>query len=168
MEITNSGSQGWSILDSLKPYLANGSIKMIAATTEGEYQRYVQGKNATEDRFQPVKVEPLNNEKTQKVIETRMKGKFPSNFAKTLVTKSQALRGAQPRKAVKLFETVVQYAKQEGKKASLDSIGQMVKIMKENEPPPGRQRSSMCSNCQTGLGLLARVIVNTRRSPVQQ
>jgi type VI secretion system protein VasG len=48
----------------LKPALARGGLRTIAATTWGEYKRYFQKDAALARRFQPIKVEPPSPETT--------------------------------------------------------------------------------------------------------
>lgn len=55
----------------LKPALANGQLRVIGATTEIEYERYVRADGALERRFQPVHVEELGRDETLQVLRAR-------------------------------------------------------------------------------------------------
>jgi ATP-dependent Clp protease ATP-binding subunit ClpC len=55
----------------LKPALANGQLRVIGATTEIEYERYVKADGALERRFQPVHVEELGRDETLQVLRAR-------------------------------------------------------------------------------------------------
>jgi ATP-dependent Clp protease ATP-binding subunit ClpA len=55
----------------LKPALANGQLRVIGATTEREYNRYIGGDSALERRFQPIHVGELNREQTLEVLRGR-------------------------------------------------------------------------------------------------
>lgn len=55
----------------LKPGLANGQLRVIGATTEIEYERYVRADSALERRFQPVHVEELGRAETLQVLRAR-------------------------------------------------------------------------------------------------
>jgi ATP-dependent Clp protease ATP-binding subunit ClpA len=55
----------------LKPALAGGQIRVIGATTEYEYGRYVRADAALERRFQPVRVSELGREQTLDVMRAR-------------------------------------------------------------------------------------------------
>lgn len=57
----------------LKPALANGQIRVIGATTEHEYGRYVRADAALERRFQPVRVAELGRERTLEVLRARQR-----------------------------------------------------------------------------------------------
>jgi ATP-dependent Clp protease ATP-binding subunit ClpB len=55
----------------LKPALASGHVRVIGATTEHEYARYVRADAALERRFQPVRVAELGREQTLEVLSAR-------------------------------------------------------------------------------------------------
>jgi len=52
----------------LKPALARGEIKLIGATTNGEYRKYIEKDPALERRFQPVKIEEPTDTKTFEIL----------------------------------------------------------------------------------------------------
>ncbi|MBD3245269.1 MAG: AAA domain-containing protein [Candidatus Moranbacteria bacterium] len=52
----------------LKPALAKGDLKIIGATTFGEYKKYIEKDPALERRFQPIHVEEPNHKETKKII----------------------------------------------------------------------------------------------------
>jgi ATP-dependent Clp protease ATP-binding subunit ClpA len=55
----------------LKPALASGQLRVVGATTEFEYERYVQADGALERRFQPVRIEELGRQQTLDVLRAR-------------------------------------------------------------------------------------------------
>jgi ATP-dependent Clp protease ATP-binding subunit ClpA len=55
----------------LKPALAGGRLRVIGATTEAEYDRYIRGDSALERRFQPVLVRELGRDETIRVLQAR-------------------------------------------------------------------------------------------------
>ncbi len=55
----------------LKPALVRGDIRIIGATTGGEYDRWIRGDPALERRFQPVLVEELDAVQTWEVLVAR-------------------------------------------------------------------------------------------------
>jgi ATP-dependent Clp protease ATP-binding subunit ClpA len=55
----------------LKPALMRGDIRVIGATTEGEYDKWIRGDPALERRFQPVAVEELDEVQTWEVLVAR-------------------------------------------------------------------------------------------------
>ncbi len=55
----------------LKPALVRGDVRLIGATTSGEYDRWIRGDPALERRFQPVAVEELDTIQTWEVLVAR-------------------------------------------------------------------------------------------------
>src|SRR5919197_1728762 len=55
----------------LKPALVRGDIRVIGATTGGEYDKWIRGDPALERRFQPVAVEELDEVQTWEVLVAR-------------------------------------------------------------------------------------------------
>ena len=55
----------------LKPALAGGRIRVIGATTESEYNTYIQSDAALERRFQPIRIDELAREATLQVLRAR-------------------------------------------------------------------------------------------------
>ncbi len=52
----------------LKPVLARGELSCIAATTDGEYRRFIEPDEALERRFQPIRIQELTAEQTLNVL----------------------------------------------------------------------------------------------------
>ena len=52
----------------LKPALARGEIKLIGATTNGEYRKYIEKDPALERRFQPVRIEEPSSAKAFEIL----------------------------------------------------------------------------------------------------
>jgi ATP-dependent Clp protease ATP-binding subunit ClpA len=57
----------------LKPALAGGLIRVIGATTEYEYGRYIRADAALERRFQPIRVAEHGREETLEVLRARQR-----------------------------------------------------------------------------------------------
>ncbi|MGH9258991.1 MAG: AAA family ATPase [Acidimicrobiales bacterium] len=55
----------------LKPALVRGDIRIVGATTSGEYDRWIRGDPALERRFQPVLVDELDAVQTWEVLVAR-------------------------------------------------------------------------------------------------
>lgn len=55
----------------LKPALASGQLRVIGATTEIEYERFIRSDAALERRFQPVLIRELGREETLEVLRAR-------------------------------------------------------------------------------------------------
>ena len=59
---------GCDVANILKPYLDRGDIKMIGATTDEEYDKYVDNDRAFKRRFVPINVKEPNNETVFKIL----------------------------------------------------------------------------------------------------
>jgi len=57
----------------LKPSLASGHLRVIGATTEFEYNRYIRTDAALERRFQPVRIVELDREQTIEILQARLR-----------------------------------------------------------------------------------------------
>ena len=55
----------------LKPALSRGALRVIGATTRGEYERWILPDAALERRFHPLDVAPLGREQTLEVLRAR-------------------------------------------------------------------------------------------------
>jgi ATP-dependent Clp protease ATP-binding subunit ClpC len=62
------GSSGMDAANILKPALANGSIRLIGATTDTEYRQYIEKDAALERRFEPVRVAEPSAQETVKML----------------------------------------------------------------------------------------------------
>ena len=69
-ELHNLIGQG-TALGAAKPALVRGDIRIIGATTGGEYDKWIRGDPALERRFQPVMVEELDAIQTWEVLVAR-------------------------------------------------------------------------------------------------
>ncbi len=56
----------------LKPALVRGDFRVIGATTDDEYERWVRGDPALERRFQPIPVRELSSEETVQILRARL------------------------------------------------------------------------------------------------
>ncbi len=126
------GSQGGSdAANLLKPALARGELRTIAATTWSEYKKYIERDPALERRFQMVKIDEPSEDNAC-VMLRGTKGKFEeyhgipiSNeaVAATVMFGSRYISGRQlPDKAVDLMDTAAARVKmiQSSKPAKLD------------------------------------------------
>jgi ATP-dependent Clp protease ATP-binding subunit ClpC len=70
-----SGGGNMDVANILKPYLTNGDLKVIGATTFDEYQKYIEEDEALARRFQTIFVEEINEDDAKKVMRM-LKGQF--------------------------------------------------------------------------------------------
>ncbi|HPO50934.1 MAG TPA: AAA family ATPase, partial [Spirochaetota bacterium] len=67
----------------LKPALARGELRCIAATTNEEYQKYFQRDTALERRFYPIRIPELDKDATLSIL-NRLKPKMEEHFKTTI------------------------------------------------------------------------------------
>jgi ATP-dependent Clp protease ATP-binding subunit ClpA len=73
--LIGQGSASGSAMDAanmLKPALARGDFRMIGATTDEEYERWIVGDPALERRFQKIAVRELSPAETLEILRTRV------------------------------------------------------------------------------------------------
>jgi len=73
--LIGQGSASGSAMDAanmLKPALARGEFRMLGATTDEEYERWILGDPALERRFQKIAVRELSPAETLEILRTRM------------------------------------------------------------------------------------------------
>ncbi len=63
-----SGGGGMDAANLIKPALARGQIRLIGATTEEEYTKYLEKDKALDRRFEKIKVEEPNEEEAVRII----------------------------------------------------------------------------------------------------
>ena len=101
----------------LKPAMTNGSIKIIAATTDSEYEQYIRPDGALARRFCEISVPSLDSNSTTEVLEKinrqeRALGK--ANFSDSIVAEvvkiSSQLQASmpfgEPARAIKVFSSL--------------------------------------------------------------
>jgi ATP-dependent Clp protease ATP-binding subunit ClpA len=77
-ELHNQIGQGTAIgvamdaANMLKPALVRGDFRVIGATTDDEYERWVRGDPALERRFQPIPVRELSADETVQILRARL------------------------------------------------------------------------------------------------
>ncbi len=78
------------IANILKPYLSNGDIKLIGATTEKEYNKYILRDSAFSRRFEKIIIKEPNNDALKKIIAEQIKNneyKYKIKFDFTSIEK---------------------------------------------------------------------------------
>lgn len=103
----------------LKPALVRPDIRVIGATTQVEYDRWVKGDPALERRFQPVVIRELTSEETLEILRarrTRLEHHHAVAIADEAVVAAQVLTDrfvtdrAQPDKAIDVLDEACAHA----------------------------------------------------------
>ncbi|MFZ5979822.1 MAG: AAA family ATPase [Candidatus Zixiibacteriota bacterium] len=89
--IVGTGGGGGDAANLLKPVLARGQIRLIGATTEEEYIKYLEKDKALERRFEKIKIEEPNFEDAVRIVKGVVK-KYEEHHKITY--KPEALVGA--------------------------------------------------------------------------
>lgn len=123
----------------LKPALARGEIKLIGATTDDEYSRFIEIDEALDRRFQPVRVPELGLEQTLGILKEIAK-RFSSkhrievseNVLRMILAYSERFMRNRhfPDKAIDLLEQSIAFAEsQDKKRISSEDARQVVRRM---------------------------------------
>jgi len=103
----------------LKPALVRPDIRVIGATTQAEYDRWVKGDPALERRFQPLVVRELTSEETLEILRarrTRLEHHHAVAIADEAIVAAQVLTDrfvldrAQPDKAIDVLDEACAHA----------------------------------------------------------
>lgn len=120
----DTGDSTRDIAQQLKPALSRGEIKLIGATTDEEYRRFIEIDEALERRFQPVRVPELSAEQTFGILQDLAKGfssknkiEVGENILRLVLSYGERfLRNRHlPDKAIDLLEQTVGYAESKDK-----------------------------------------------------
>ncbi len=133
----------------LKPALARGELRTIAATTYSEYKKYIEKDAALERRFQPVRVE----EPSEEVCTTMLRGlreKFEA--AHDVIIQDEAIVAA-----TKLSARYISGRQLPDKAVDLlDTCGARVKVALQQKPAAVENVEVLIANYERELGALER------------
>lgn len=135
----DTGDSTRDIAQQLKPALARGDIRLIGATTDDEYRRFIETDEALERRFQPIQVPELSADQTLGILKELTKGfsennkiEVGDNILRLVLSYGERfLRNRHlPDKAIDLLEQTVGYAESKDKKrVTADDARQVVQRM---------------------------------------
>jgi ATP-dependent Clp protease ATP-binding subunit ClpC len=110
----------------LKPFLARGDLRVIAATTEDEYNRYIAQDEALARRFEQVRIPEPDRELTNRMVQARARSlaahhgiEIPEDMVvrATQLTNEHLPQKLQPYKSIDLLDMAACKARQLGKHA---------------------------------------------------
>jgi type VI secretion system protein VasG len=147
--LIGSGGGGNDAANLLKPALARGELRTIAATTYSEYKKYIEKDPALERRFQPVRVE----EPSVEVCTTMLRGlrdKFEE--AHNVIIQDEAIESA-----VRLSARYITGRQLPDKAVDLlDTCGARVKVAHQQKPADVENCEVMITNFERELAALQR------------
>ncbi|WP_050431070.1 type VI secretion system ATPase TssH [Chondromyces crocatus] len=144
------GSQGGGdAANLLKPALARGELRTIAATTWTEYKKYFEKDAALERRFQPVKVD----EPSEKVATVMLRGLRPKfEQAHNVIVRDEAVTAA-----VRLSARYISGRQLPDKAVDLlDTCSARVKVALQQKPAQVEDAEILIENLETELNSLER------------
>ncbi|MEZ4438085.1 MAG: type VI secretion system ATPase TssH [Polyangiaceae bacterium] len=147
--IGGGGGGGADAANLLKPALARGELRTIAATTYSEYKKYIEKDPALERRFQPVRVE----EPSIEVCTTMLRGirdKFEE--AHDVIIQDEAIEAA-----VRLSARYITGRQLPDKAVDLlDTCGARVKVALQQKPADVEDCEVLIANFERELGAIKR------------
>ncbi|HZO12804.1 MAG TPA: type VI secretion system ATPase TssH, partial [Polyangiaceae bacterium] len=147
--MSGQGGGGADAANLLKPALARGELRTIAATTYSEYKKYIEKDPALERRFQPVRVE----EPSEQVCVTMLRGlreKFED--AHNVIVQDEAIEAA-----VRLSARYITGRQLPDKAVDLlDTCGARVKVALQQKPAEIEDCEVLIANLERELGALER------------
>jgi len=147
--LMGGGGGGNDAANLLKPALARGELRTIAATTYSEYKKYIEKDAALERRFQPVRVE----EPSVEVCTTMLRGlreKFEEAHA--VIIQDEAIEAA-----VRLAARYITGRQLPDKAVDLlDTCGARVKVALQQKPAPVEDCEVLITNLERELAALKR------------
>lgn len=72
MGLGSRAEGGYSVMDVLKPHIASGTLRLIGATTDAEYRRYVEADSALCRRFEAIRVPEPDRSEVEAILESRV------------------------------------------------------------------------------------------------
>ena len=137
--IVNAGGSEGAInaADILKPYMARGDIKIIGATTEEEYEKYITNDKALDRRLEKVYIEEPSLDETISLMlqikneyEEYHHIKISDDVIKYLVTMADKLiiNKNNPDKSIELLDTVCSHVKLSNTKISSNNEEELNKL----------------------------------------
>lgn len=125
----NSGSV--SIANTMKPYLSDGTLILLGATTRDEYEKYVLSDMAMLRRISPVFVRELSIEETKKIVSEFCDGELSDELVSLCVEKSKEVSHLNnPDGSLEISDRVMARALYYGRVANENDVEYVVNRMK--------------------------------------
>lgn len=125
-------------LQALKPLLAESgrhNVRIILATTSDEYEQFIRGDEALNERIQPVKVNPTTRETVISILKSMKSRYVPSEIISNKlfedivdITDQYLPAQAQPRKSVVLFDAMIGWHNKYKKPFNQKTLSEVLKV----------------------------------------
>lgn len=120
-EIHMLGMPNYAVgLESLKPAMARGAIKLIGATTDEEYVQHIQGNQALDQRFQRFNISEPSNKIVFKILKDMWMKEIPNikfnpDLANTIIEYGRFFPAdSQPRKSIRMLDDMIGWHRSQG------------------------------------------------------
>lgn len=125
-------------LQALKPLLAESgrhNVRIILATTSDEYEQFIRGDEALNERIQPVKVNPTTRETVISILKSMKSRYVPTEIISNRlfedivdITDQYLPAQAQPRKSVVLFDAMIGWHNKYKKPFNQKTLSEVLKV----------------------------------------
>lgn len=125
-------------LQALKPLLAESgrhNVRIILATTSDEYEHFIRGDEALNERIQPVKVNPTTRETVISILKSMKSRYVPTEVISNKlfedivdITDQYLPAQAQPRKSVVLFDAMIGWHNKYKKPFNQKTLSEVLKV----------------------------------------
>lgn len=125
-------------LQALKPLLAESgrhNVRIILATTSDEYEQFIRGDEALNERIQPVKVNPTTRETVIGILKSMKSRYVPTEIISNKlfedivdITDQYLPAQAQPRKSVVLFDAMIGWHNKYKKPFNQKTLSEVLKV----------------------------------------
>lgn len=125
-------------LQALKPLLAESgrhNVRIILATTSDEYEQFIRGDEALNERIQPVKVNPTTRETVISILKSMKSRYVPTEIISNKlfedivdITDQYLPAQAQPRKSVVLFDAMIGWHNKYNKPFNQKTLSEVLKV----------------------------------------
>ena len=125
-------------LQALKPLLAESgrhNVRIILATTSDEYEQFIRGDEALNERIQPVKVNPTTRDTVISILKSMKSRYVPTEIISNKlfedivdITDQYLPAQAQPRKSVVLFDAMIGWHNKYNKPFNQKTLSEVLKV----------------------------------------
>lgn len=125
-------------LQALKPLLAESgrhNVRIILATTSDEYEQFIRGDEALNERIQPVKINPTTRDTVISILKSMKSRYVPAEIISNKlfedivdITDQYLPAQAQPRKSVVLFDAMIGWHNKYKKPFNQKTLSEVLKV----------------------------------------
>lgn len=126
----------------LKPFLANGTLTVIGATTPEEYQETIAKDPALSRRLSPIYVSELTQEAVIPILKEFAEGQISDALIEEIYRKSLTLQGSNPDKSLEIIDRALAKKACTGRAIDAGMIKEIIAYLSLSFMPEGEERHS--------------------------